>query len=76
MNNRFAKGTGVYQCRCCRRNTRQTDIDSANLNMCGECYESAGIENQILDEGDPDGSLQREVDALNARCRAKGGTPR
>lgn len=50
-NNRFARGTGMYVCAVCKKQTRQTDPDSAGVGLCGLCYEVAGIENQHSDMG-------------------------
>lgn len=50
-NSLFAKGSGVYVCRLCGKHTRQTDPDSAAIELCGLCYEVAGIENQHSDDG-------------------------
>lgn len=50
MNNRFARGSGVYTCGVCGKQTRQTDPDSAGVGLCGNCYEVAGVENFHNDE--------------------------
>lgn len=73
MNKHFAKGSGCYVCRVCKRNTRAVDDDSHHLRLCFECFEVAGIENEISDCGDPDDKLAKEIDALNNACVAKGG---
>jgi hypothetical protein len=50
--NRFAKFSGVYVCRCCGRKTRSTGRgDNENCQLCAECYDLAGIENEISDNG-------------------------
>lgn len=47
------------------------------VQLCVECYEVAGIENQIADKSFYDGqteeSCRAEIETLNAACRAKGG---
>ncbi len=58
--NRFAKGSGCFACCNCGRETRNVD-GNGHLDMCPECYEAAGLENEISDCGDPDGSLQAEL---------------
>lgn len=46
--NRFTKGSGVYTCDCCGRQTRDTG-DGANNGLCSTCYDLAGYENMIMD---------------------------
>lgn len=53
----FAKTTyggksGVYACRCCSRNTRQTAGDNDALDLCAQCYDLAGEENSLSDSGE------------------------
>lgn len=53
----FAKTTyggksGVYACRCCDRMTRQTAGDNDSLDLCAQCYELAGQENSLSDNGE------------------------
>lgn len=51
-SSRFAKGSGVYTCNCCGRQTRSTGRgDNENLKLCAECYELAGYDNQVSDYG-------------------------
>ena len=72
-NNRFQKGSGMYQCVSCKRNTRSTGRgDNENLRMCEECYDIAGIENQIADQGSTP-ELIAEIERLKTQCIAKGG---
>lgn len=47
-NARFTKG--VFNCTSCGRRTRGDD-DSASLDMCWQCYELAGCDNQHNDDG-------------------------
>jgi hypothetical protein len=73
-NSRFQRGSGVYTCTSCRRQTRSTGRgDNENCDLCVECFEISGIENQISDCGDPDGKLAREIAQLTTECIAKGG---
>ena len=72
-HNRFARGSGCYRCQNCKRQTRDTGGDNGNLQLCPECYEIAGIQNDIWDKRDPDGSLQLEMERLKAIVRTKGG---
>lgn len=50
--NRFIRGQSVYACRCCKRRTRQTGRgDNENVNLCAECFDLAGEENHLSDNG-------------------------
>jgi hypothetical protein len=69
----FTHGSGVYACRCCGRKTRDDgNGDSVNVMSCTQCYELAGIENEIADCGATPERLA-EVEALKTEIRAKGG---
>jgi hypothetical protein len=47
---RFQRGgPGVYACRVCKRNTRDTGVTAIGSELCAECYELAGLENAMLD---------------------------
>jgi hypothetical protein len=46
----FQRGSAVYKCNVCKRSTRNTG-DEGNCRLCAECYELAGIENEISDNG-------------------------
>lgn len=73
-NSQFQRGSGCYTCAVCRRRTRSTGRgDNEHVGLCEECYEVAGLENEIADHGDPDGKIQKQIDVWNDRCRAKGG---
>lgn len=76
-NSRFQQGSGVYKCGCCGRKTRATGDDSDGVGLCSDCYEMAGIENQISDGG-YDGPealavLVAEVERLKDVIISKGG---
>lgn len=74
MNNCFAPGSGMYSCTCCGRKTRQTDPEAAQHRQCAECWELAGLQNQILDGGGEDGSAARRVSELKKVIAEKGGS--
>jgi len=50
-NAHFKRGSGVYRCRCCGHNTRDTGGDGAMAELCDLCYDLAGEENHINDNG-------------------------
>lgn len=69
--NRFAKGSGCFVCRSCRRRTRETH-DNASLELCPDCVALTEQENRIPDCGSaPD--AEAEVARLRAKIVAKGG---
>jgi hypothetical protein len=45
----FQKGSGCFNCASCGRLTRHTTSD--NPEICGPCYELAGFENGVTDNG-------------------------
>ena len=53
----FQRGTGVYICHLCQKRTRETTSESAGVDLCEDCYEVAGYENQHSDS-DHAGILQ------------------
>lgn len=53
--NQFLRGQSVYTCRCCSRQTRQTGRgDNDGIELCAECYDLSGWENQFMDGRQPD----------------------
>jgi hypothetical protein len=53
LNSQFARGSAVYACRSCGRNTRSTGRgDNEGVRLCAECYDLAGEENCLSDSGD------------------------
>jgi hypothetical protein len=71
---RFQRGSGVYTCVSCARKTRATgNKDNENIGLCVEYFEIAGLENQISDSGDADGSLAKKIAHYTEECISKGG---
>lgn len=71
--NRFARGSGVYACRCCKRKTRQTGRgDNDLVELCVECYELAGEENALSDTGSFYGSPEEVINMVDS-VKTKGG---
>lgn len=70
----FQRGRqNVYACGCCGRQTRGAG-DAFGADLCGECYELAGIENAISDRGDEAlTSYAVEARRLLALLRTKPG---
>lgn len=78
--NRFSKltkGNPIFTCQVCGRRAR--DVDGTNVRLCHQCYEVAGIENELQDGyaaeswGSEEAALA-EIDRLNEEAVAKGGT--
>ena len=66
-------GRGVFTCMSCGRKTRETTSD--NPDLCGPCYELAGYENGVTDNGIEQipGYLAGAVQEYKA-ITSKGGT--
>lgn len=50
-NKTFRRGQSTYICNCCGRNTRDTHGEGHTQN-CYDCYELAGWENHLSDNGE------------------------
>lgn len=48
-HDRFERGSGVYKCGVCKKNTRETDEGESNVELCRACYIESGIENEHND---------------------------
>lgn len=72
-HNKFKRGSGCYECRCCGLQTRETGDGESDVRLCADCFELGGIENEASDYGDPDGKLAAEIAVIQARIVAKGG---
>lgn len=71
--NRFIRGQAVYTCGCCGRRTRQTGRgDNENVNLCAECFDLAGEENHLSDNGEFYSSPAEVLRLIN-EVAVKGG---
>lgn len=75
-HDRFRRGSGCFKCVVCQRMTRDTGQGVDHL--CEDCYELAGIDNTVNDNGlkagDKDFEMYRhEVIRRLAKIAAKGG---
>ncbi len=71
----FARGSlaQTYKCRCCGRVTRPTGTgDNDGVGLCVECFDLAGEENHLSDNGEFYGSPQEVLDNI-AEIARKGG---
>lgn len=48
-NNRFQKGSGVYTCRACGKQTRETGDGESRVGLCLYCWTKAGLDNELAD---------------------------
>lgn len=73
---RFERGMGgAYTCDCCGRRTRYTGEQSMGSKTCPECWELAGIENEVSDGYKTVREVAGEVRELMRQCEGKGGKP-
>ena len=66
-------GKGVYKCVICKRGTRVTT--QGNDDLCPECWELAGLENTVFDNGKElarEWGVAKERDALFAKAVKQG----
>lgn len=76
VTNRFAKGSAVYSCRCCKRRTRSTGRgDNDLVGLCADCFDLAGELNHLSDTGDFY-DIPANVLAMIANVEAMGGDAR
>ena len=50
ITNRFTKGSGCYICNSCGLKTRSTG-DNGQCHLCENCYDLAGFDNTVSDNG-------------------------
>lgn len=73
MISKFHRGSSVFPCSVCGRKTRDTGVQSAGNKICPQCFDLAGIENEISDGYCTQAERQAEIDAYLADIAAKGG---
>lgn len=47
----FRRGETTYICQVCKKNTRNVGGDEAGCRLCLDCFNLAGIENGLSDNG-------------------------
>lgn len=73
----FSKMSGsTYTCDTCGRLTRYTGAQSLGSKLCPQCFDLAGMVNEISDGNATLEDLRGQIDALIADIEAKGGKPR
>jgi hypothetical protein len=74
--NGFSRVAGsTYACDTCGRRTRNTGAQSLGSKTCPQCFDLAGIENEISDGNATLAERRDYIDELIADIRAKGGNP-
>ena len=73
MIRKFYKGSAVFKCNVCGRGTRDTGAQSAGNKICPQCYELAGIENEISDGWATLAERRAAIDTFLAHIVSKGG---
>ena len=51
QNSKFARGSGVYVCHACGKQTRETGAEEGTLELCRRCLLEAYAENAASDYG-------------------------
>ena len=69
-------GGSAFTCDTCGRRTRYTGAQSLGSKLCPQCYELAGIENEISDGYCTLAERRATIDRLLTEIEAKGGAPR
>ena len=70
---KFHKGSSTFKCNVCGRTTRDTGVQSAGNKICPQCYELAGIENEISDGHATREERIESIAQYVAEIKAKGG---
>jgi len=73
-NSHFKRGSGVYTCRVCSHVTRNTGGDGANVQACDICFDLAGEENHISDNGGGTYGSTENVKRLLAALDKRNGS--
>lgn len=71
--NRFTKGSGCYDCRCCGVKTRDTGGDGSGVKLCDMCFELAGYDNLVGDGGALTAGDILGIQAMSEAILKRGG---
>ncbi len=69
----FHRGSSVFPCNVCGRKTRDTGVQSVGNKICPQCYELAGIENEISDGYHTFEERKDQIKEYMDEIAAKGG---
>ena len=70
---KFYLGSASFKCQVCGRGTRDTGVQSVGNRTCPQCFELAGIENEIQDGYSTVDASRATILAYVAEIVAKGG---
>lgn len=70
---KFYRGSAVFKCNVCGRSTRDTGVQSIGNKICPQCFELAGIENDISDGNTTLGAYRERIKQYLDEIVAKGG---
>lgn len=69
MVSKFVKGSSTFKCSQCDRLTRFTGDQSVDAKICPQCWDLAGYENQLSDDGELDDSTKAHVRSIFAELQ-------
>lgn len=72
---KFRKGSTTFKCSVCTRLTRDTGVQPLGHHICPQCFDLAGIENEISDGHCTADERKAEIDALLAHVVTHRGIP-
>jgi len=72
--NTFRQGSATFRCRCCKRLTRETGVQSLGSQLCPQCFDLSGIENDISDGHSTAIDNAAQIKGLTSEIAAKGGS--
>jgi len=74
MGNTFTQGGATYVCSQCRRRTRYTGAQSLGSTLCAQCWDLAGLENEVSDGFYSSNEARRRAEVLIAEVELRGGS--
>lgn len=70
---KFRRGSSTFRCNVCERLTRETGVQGLGMKICPQCFELAGIENEISDGHSTLEERKADIEAYVADIYLKGG---
>ena len=70
---KFYRGSSTFFCNVCGRRTRDTGAQSAGNKICPQCFELAGLENEISDGHSTLEENIEQIVSLVKEVKEKGG---
>jgi len=69
----FRPGRSTYNCDICKRLTRETGAQSIGSHLCPQCWDLAGLENEISDGMETVETYKDNIVGIVKELEAKGG---